>query len=249
MGRKEFLASLNPNKPRQSFTGQKGDLKIALQRSAAIALVSLTIIGAAGCTKAASKSHTTEPTTSQTMAVDNKYDYLNSPSAVLQDFKEHYIKSYNEANGTHYAPSQIELNYIQPDYLYKTNNGLVTHGNKPYETQSELDKFGNYSTISASIGNINLYQIIDKDTNKAIESFASFFSEDGYVEGKVFSGNDLNSLVKNLNENKDSTLENYIDLFKSVNEIMNTNNLNNSQKSKYISQLEDLEKASNENDR
>ncbi len=70
MGRKEFLESLNPNKPRQKFTGKKFDLKRAIQRAAAIGLVSLTIMGAAGCTKAVNEARTTEPTTSQTTSID-----------------------------------------------------------------------------------------------------------------------------------------------------------------------------------
>lgn len=247
MGRKEFLASLNPNKPREKFTAKKGSLKRALRRAAAIGLVSLTIMGAAGCTKNTNEARTTEPTTSQTTTTTDKYDYLNSPDAILQDFKERYVAAYNKEHGTNYAPSQIELNYTQADYLYKTENGLVTHGSKPYETQDELDKFGDYSTISASVGNINLYQILDKNTEKAIESYAKFFTEDGYIEDKVFSGNDLDSLLDKLNKNDSSVLENYTKLFDTVVQITKENYVSDNLKASYKAQIENLEKATDEN--
>lgn len=247
MGRKEFLASLNPNKPRESFTAKKGSLKIALQRAAAIGLVSLTIMGAAGCTKSINEARTTEPTTSQTMTTDDKNDCLNSPNAVLKDFKERYVEAYNKEYGTNYTSSQIELNYTQADYLYKTKNGFVTHGSKPYETQAKLDKFGDYSKISASIGNIQLYQILDKTTGKAIESYAKFFTEDGYVEDKVFSGNDLNTLLDKLNKNDSSVLENYTNLFDTVVQIIKEDKVSDSLKASYKGQIENLEKETDEN--
>lgn len=208
MGRKEFLASLNPNKPREKFTAKKGSLKRSLQRAAAIGLVSLTIMGAAGCTKATNEAPTTEPSTSQSTTINDKYGYLNSPNAILQDFKERYVEAYNKENNTNLKASDIDFISSTQDYLFITSDGqYVTHGTEPYVTKDILGKYGNYTHASKT--NTRILQTVYFGTNDTIEMCTA-------DSGKtVLSGRDKENLLNNLNNKlgeKETVLSEFDDL-------------------------------------
>ncbi len=145
---------------------------------------------------------------------------------MLNDFKENYIKAYNKEHGTEYVASELKINISHPDYLYKTaDNQYVTHGSNPYETESILEEYGDFSKVDSEF-NIDLYQILLKYDNKVLESYAQFFNRDGdYIETPVYSGNDLSHLKSYLESNPGSTFENFATACKALTE---------NQKSKYI---------------
>lgn len=249
MSREDFLRSLSVrNNNSKKYTGRKLDfnkLKTVVRRGIATGLISLTILGFAGCAQKANEEPTvTSPSTSQSTTID-EYDYLNSGDAILNDFKERYVEAYNEKNGTNYTPSQISINLTHPNYLYETSDGkLVTHGDTPYETEDVLDKYGDYKETAATTGNINLIQVLNTYTDSPIETYASFFSKDGYKKGIVYSSKDLDSLLENLQNPKDSTLEDLMPACEAAIKACEADKLTQSLKQNYIDAIEGKEESS-----
>lgn len=245
MSREDFLKSLSVrNNDPKKYSGKKLDfnkLKGNVQKKIAVGLMAAIVItGFAGCAQKAHEEPTVNtPATSQSTTID-EYDYLNSGDAILDDFKERYVEAYNEKNGTNYAPSQISVNLTHPNYLYETSDGkFITHGNTPYETEDVLDKYGDYKKTAASTGNIDLIQIINSRTDSPIETYATFFSENGYIASPVYSSKDLDSLLNDLKNPKDSTLEDLITACKVAIRAKESDKLTNSLKQEYINSFEE----------
>lgn len=241
MSREDFIKSLSIKKDSQkSYTGKKLDfnkLKSSVQKKIAVGLMAAIIItGFAGC---AQKAHE-EPTisSSQSTTID-PYENLNSGGAILTDFKERYIKEYNEKNGTEYSASQIKLNVTHPSYLFKTGDGkLVTHGDYPYQTEDVLKQYGSYTSVDSQY-DIDLYQItLD---GEHLEAYANYFSRDGeYVDAKpVLSGNDLNSLLDNLKDSKECTLSDLSEACEAAVEASSADKFTDTLKQDYIDAIEE----------
>lgn len=230
MGRQEFLNSLKVKKNSERYTSKKLDfdkLQKNVRKLIVMGALSVSVLGFTGCASKEVK----EPVVPTTVGpvVDNtkessEYENLDSYAAVLQDFKERYVKEYNEVNGTNISAEDIKVNLSYTDYLYEINGKYVTHGATPYETQKVLQQVGSYDTVS---GDIKIYQIIDKSSGKALESYAKGSLDNrNYLSSPVLSGNNLNSLQKELNQNTNSILSNYYEGIDIVSNIQSSDKYN-----------------------
>lgn len=241
MGRKEFLDSLKVNKSSNRYTSKKLDfdkLQKNVRKLLVVGALSVSVLGFTGCgTKNADKKPEI-PIHTEEQSVDT-YEHLDSIDGVLKDFKERYIKEYNEANGTNIRAEDITINRASTNYLYKINGKYVTHGSKPYETEKILKEVGNYEDVS---GDIKIYQIIDENSGKALESYAKGGLDNReYLQASVISGNNLNSLKNELSKNHNSILSKYIEGIDIISNIKSSDKFNNDTYIEFIEKLDNKE--------
>ncbi len=242
MGRKEFLDSLKVNNNSQRYTSKKLDfdkLQKNVRRLLVIGALSVSVLGFTGCgSKEADKKPEIPIHTVEQEQVDN-YEHLDSIDGVLKDFKERYIKEYNETNGTNINAEDIIINQTSTNYLYKINGKYVTHGAKPYETEKVLKEVGNYDHVS---GDIKIYQIIDEASGKALESYAKgSLNNMDYLQASVLSGNNLSSLKNELSKNHNSILPKYTEGIDIISNIKSSDKFNRDTYIEFIEKLDNKE--------
>lgn len=231
--------------------------KACLKIGAVIVASAIAIGGFAAILKRNSKNNApSEPSTSHSQetkesTTQSPYGHLYSSDAILEDFKQRFIQEYNEKHGTSIDPSSIQLIATDLNYLYKTyNEQYVTHGSHPYETENILQNYGDYETISINSGKV--YQVLINGTPLESYIVASYKDSSGKshsIDATALSGNDLDSLLEDL-ENKSGLSETVLkDLFPLPEYVIRANASyhNQSSKDQYIKNYRDLvEKLDNQ---
>ena len=168
------------------------------RRISALIAAGLIVLGAYGCKKSVREPgiKTDNDTGAITVVNEDKYDRLTSDKAILNDFKERYIKEYNEKNKTRYTSDQIKIYSTSQNYLYETSDGqYVTHGRYPEQTEKIIKQYD--GTCKGGDGG-ELIQIVleENDSEKVIDACLQGYSN------RVLSGNEINTLLNDLKANK-----------------------------------------------
>lgn len=118
----------------------------------------------------------------QLNSIEQEVDNLETKDDVLKFIKDRYIENYEQQTGdTTLTTKDIEITPSHENYVYidESTGEIITHGEKPYETEAELDENG----VSYSVDNdgIRTYKVwkLDKENQDNKEVMDCMTVENG----------------------------------------------------------------------
>ena len=177
--------------------------KTILKRFGIIATTAALAMQLAACTlpKTHEKAEKKPSISDDNKGVD-EYAHLNSPEAILQDFKERYVNAYNENMENAHSSKRIEsansieLFITKPAALFLTKDGqYVTLGKDSEKTESIIKEiYGEDGCTMIFPKYATLYQILLD--GKQEDSLAVFTHNNKDIKTAVISSNNLEEKIK-----------------------------------------------------